>query len=541
LVIIVVAFLILLRGGFESENIQSSPLKAAPRLIHGPRLSCVTQGSVTVSWETDVRATSTVRYGPTPTYGLVVTDTARVGFHSVVLTGLAVSTDYHYQVSSTSDGGTTSSPDHRFSTVVTDTQPFSFFSLGDGRAWSEHEPLPAAFAAIVRRIRSLRPNLILFVGDAVYGSADSARLRSQWDEWKETTDPLACTVPLYLAFASHEGNDLSGVLDGAVIFRDELVQPTNGPAGLLELAYSFDYGNCHFVCLDSDLRDDPARIDSAQRLWLKHDLATTRKLHKFVFAHRPAFPPRNLAHGSLEDHPADRDSFWSLLQTYHVDAYICGYVHLWNRDFFVHSGQGNAPADTAAVKQVTNGTCGAPVTTGYDGEFYHFVQWRVDGETVKAAVIDDYGAVRDSFQYRKTPLTVQLTPDTLSIMRTAVFTYYVDFENTIGDSQKYSFWADLYLPNGRAYQGNPVYGSTRREAAPYDSGTLAVMHRVPANTPPGIYRYVGKVGSPPSDVVAADTLWIRVLGDTPATRRDTSGTELLHWRQGRSVEFAEGG
>lgn len=537
--IILLGVLVMFRGGFNSQGIFSSPLSSPPQILHGPRLSLVSQSSLAITWETDVPATSVVRYGSTSSYGYSVSDTAKVLFHSLGLTGLNPSALYHYQVSSTGAGGTVSSPDYTFSTAVYETQDFDFVSLADSRAWGEYDPLPAALSYIIDRIRAYNPNLVLFGGDAIYGSADSTRMRSQWDEWKQVTDPLAHRVPMYLAIGNHEANVYSHNYDGALIFRDEFVQPANGPTGFSELAYSFDYGNAHFVCLDSDVFTDPSRINSTQRLWLQNDLRSTHKLHKFVIAHEQAFPPDNSTHSSLQDNRADRDAFWSLLQAYHVDAYICGHIHLWNRDFFVASGHGNPPVDTS-VPQIINGTCGAPITTGYGGDYYHFVEWEVSGEQVKARTVDNYGVVRDSFEYRVAPLMVELTPETLRVRRGQFLTYYVDFENTVGDTQSFQYWADLYLPNGRPYQGNPVYGPVAETVAPYDSRNQAVMHRVPANAPYGTYLYVGRAGAPPNQVIAEDTLRIIVVAGGEATeeRPGTRGGAAL-WHQGRRLEVGE--
>ena len=73
--------------------------------------------SATVTWTTDAPASSTVVYGQSTSYGLQVQDPTLVTTHSLQLTGLSAGTLYHYQVSSTDAGGTTTSGDLTFTTA----------------------------------------------------------------------------------------------------------------------------------------------------------------------------------------------------------------------------------------------------------------------------------------------------------------------------------------------------------------------------------------------------------------------------------------
>jgi len=97
----------------------------------GPNISGITVTSIattgaTVSWTTDVPATTQVEYGTTTAYGSSTTlNASLVTSHSQALTGLAVSTLYHYRVHSKNSGGTESiSGDAAFTTSSgSDTTP----------------------------------------------------------------------------------------------------------------------------------------------------------------------------------------------------------------------------------------------------------------------------------------------------------------------------------------------------------------------------------------------------------------------------------
>ncbi len=88
-----------------------------PPVITGVDASA-THDRATITWTTDVPASSAVAYGPTTDYESgTVDDAALVQDHSVQLTGLEPETTYHYRPSSTdADGESTDGPDATFTT-----------------------------------------------------------------------------------------------------------------------------------------------------------------------------------------------------------------------------------------------------------------------------------------------------------------------------------------------------------------------------------------------------------------------------------------
>ena len=95
-----------------------------------PTISAVTAGSITssgatITWTTNVAATSQVNYGTTTAYGQSSTlNSSLVTSHSVAVTGLTASTLYHYQVvSNNSNGNQATSGDFTFTTTASTTPP----------------------------------------------------------------------------------------------------------------------------------------------------------------------------------------------------------------------------------------------------------------------------------------------------------------------------------------------------------------------------------------------------------------------------------
>ena len=78
----------------------------------------------TVTWTTDTPADSQVEYGTSTNYGLTTTlDPAQVPSHTVLLSGLAADTVYHYRVRSSNATGVATSHDQTFRTGGSPTGP----------------------------------------------------------------------------------------------------------------------------------------------------------------------------------------------------------------------------------------------------------------------------------------------------------------------------------------------------------------------------------------------------------------------------------
>ena len=92
-------------------------------------VSGVGSTSATISWQTNVAATSKLEYGLTSAYGSAVNNPALATGHTINLTSLSASTLYHYRVSSTNAGGNTQmSGDQTFVTAGSSTGGDGSFS-----------------------------------------------------------------------------------------------------------------------------------------------------------------------------------------------------------------------------------------------------------------------------------------------------------------------------------------------------------------------------------------------------------------------------
>ena len=103
--------------GSGSGTGTTTPDTSAP-LITEIDEDSITATSAEVEWKTDEKATSVVAFGTTASYGSTVSKGAtRETSHSVLLTGLSASTEYHYRITSVDGAGNAAtSSDRTFTT-----------------------------------------------------------------------------------------------------------------------------------------------------------------------------------------------------------------------------------------------------------------------------------------------------------------------------------------------------------------------------------------------------------------------------------------
>ena len=105
------------QGAGPSPSPSPSPSQAPT--IANLTVTNISSAAATVTWTTDVPATSEVHYGTSASYGQTVTDTNLVTAHTINLAGLAANTLYHYQAASVNpvSGARTVSADQTFTTT----------------------------------------------------------------------------------------------------------------------------------------------------------------------------------------------------------------------------------------------------------------------------------------------------------------------------------------------------------------------------------------------------------------------------------------
>jgi hypothetical protein len=190
------------------------------------------------------------------------------------------------------------------------------------------------------------------------------------------------TVPYFLTIGNHDVS-FSRKRSSEKTYKEQVDLPGN------ELYYSFIAGNSLFVILDSQLKGQDQKVTGEQFEWLEGVLAGSRQKHAFAFVHHPLYPqPGKGRHSgnSLDLYKEDRDRLQTLFKKHHVTIVFNGHEHLYLR------------STVEGIDHVITGGGGAPLYAPEgEGGFHHFVHVTVNGDDVKAEVMDIDGKVRDKF------------------------------------------------------------------------------------------------------------------------------------------------
>jgi 3',5'-cyclic AMP phosphodiesterase CpdA len=180
--------------------------------------------------------------------------------------------------------------------------------------------------------------------------------------------------------------------------------------------YSFDWGNAHFVCLDSNLPLERAARGQGQMLaWLDSDLRQTNQLWRIAVVHHAPY-----ATGVNAGDPISalvRQRVVPILENNGVQLVLSGHEHTYQRTQPLRSGA-IAPAATGVV-YLASGGGGAglyPQTSGpltaFSRTAYHYLRVQVNEAALTVQAIDDNGQIFDTLALRATPRALAAPPDT---------------------------------------------------------------------------------------------------------------------------------
>ena len=234
--------------------------------------------------------------------------------------------------------------------------PWRLVVVGDSRGSYNGVNTPI-LTEIAAQLVAEQPDVVVFPGDLVDGSSNTATLIAQLNNWVLVMQPVYnAGIRVLSVRGNHE--DQGSVSAWNTVFAGQYAMPANGPAGELNCTYSLAYKNALLVGLDVYLTH-PHRVNQA---WLNTQLQANRQPHVFVFAHDPAFKAYHP--DCLGSYPADRDIFWQSLTAARAHVYFCGHDHIYDHAR-IDDGDGNPAND---LHQEIIATGGAPLYV-FNGDY----------------------------------------------------------------------------------------------------------------------------------------------------------------------------
>jgi predicted phosphodiesterase len=363
--IILTAIFVVLVWSVFSLGQEESPL------LWGPNLGAIGEDYVAISWNTaravgaDLHYATADVYEETGAWEETLSFEPHEGVAEVQLRDLVPGKTYRYQLTIYEGDAVYESPVGRFTTSSNETRSFSFIVYGDTRTYPDRHKLVADTMA------RDNPNAAFVVNT---GDVVESPTIGRFKNFFAAIANLALSHPYLAVIGNHE--------KGHPRYYEFLPLPAGGGKSNEEW-WSFDYGNVHFLGLDSNALTGSQAITRMreQAEWVKEDLATSTAEFKVVFFHHPIYS--STWDGGVNE---SLRSLWEpiFLET-GVDLVMNGHMHCYEHFYVkgihhVVTGGGGAPLQDP-VDEVADGTVFRRYKT------LHYIRVTVAGDTMRVEAI----------------------------------------------------------------------------------------------------------------------------------------------------------
>lgn len=292
--------------------------------------------SRTIMWQSDSsEADAVIEYRlagseNTQTIGAtdkVFTDNGSTTYiHEATLSGLTPNTKYEYRVGYSNDRRSDWYSLETAGASVYDVLIYPDSQSGDYSQWEEIVKSSA--------LRNPRTALYISMGDLV----DNGEQDYQWRTWLNSIRPLSATVPLATTLGNHEMYTLDWKMREPYAYLNYFDVPPNGNEIFNRRYYSYDFGDVHYVVLDTQLYESnhednhdthhPDLYD-VQVQWLRQDLAANTKKWTVVLMHRDPFQYAFNRPGANRDVGFNEEGvlFMPIFDEFNVDLVLSAHLH----------------------------------------------------------------------------------------------------------------------------------------------------------------------------------------------------------------------
>lgn len=168
------------------------------------------------------------------------------------------------------------------------------------------------------------------MGDLV----DNGQDHYQWNAWFDVVGDMIARIPVVPLLGNHETYDKDWKVRMPEAYLHLFALPRIDREKYQNQFYSFDYGDVHFVVLNTqsqELADFEPSLDEDEVAWFKEDMAKTTKKWKIVLMHKDP-----LQYG-FANRPQPREEGFSpegrlwmpLFDQYGVDAILSAHLHTY--------------------------------------------------------------------------------------------------------------------------------------------------------------------------------------------------------------------
>ncbi|HNC34758.1 MAG TPA: metallophosphoesterase family protein, partial [Bacteroidia bacterium] len=302
-----------------------------PQLLRQPYLQMVADSAITIRWRTNVLCQTAVLYGNDPdSLNFTMTDSVNVIDHEIRLTGLSPDTRYYYAVS---DGINILQGDSNnyFKTAPVKgmSKHVRIWSMGDtGINTIDQNNVRDAF---LNYNDTLPIDLLYMLGDNAYYSGTDQEYQDAF--FQNHYEDILKNIPVFSVAGNHE-NYTANAITQTGPYYDIFTFPKNGECGGLpsgsEAYYSFDYGNIHFIALETNTLS-LLQTGSVMLNWLQSDITATQQKWKIVVFHNSPYTKGGHNSDTETDLILIRQNIMPILDQHKVDLVLCGHNHVYER------------------------------------------------------------------------------------------------------------------------------------------------------------------------------------------------------------------
>lgn len=277
--------------------------------------------------------------------------------------------------------------------------PFKFLVFGDSQSVN-YKLWQQVASTAYNRNKSAR--FFINMGDLVDMGDDYT---GHWKGWFAGVKNVAEFIPAMPVSGNHENYSAGPIFTKAKLYLQQFQLPTNAPATFTKQMYSFDYGDVHFVVLDTQFGEQRAfspDLAEIQLQWLQKDLQTTTKKWKLVFMHRPL---HNKNSGDLNN---IGHMLTPIFDKYHVNIVFTAHNHDYYRSFpllddviVANSAQGTVYVGTGrSGEKVSKNVQARSIDEGFDpvDSQPNYLTVQVDDKFIQVQSIFFDGTIIDEFR-----------------------------------------------------------------------------------------------------------------------------------------------
>ena len=335
-----------------------------PVVTRGAYLQMLGTNSITIRWQTNIASNSKVDFGTTLAYGTTVNNATSSTEHEVQLTGLTANTKYFYRIGTS----TTSIQGNAYNFFKTGISPsssnFKVWVTGDyGVSALGHPDQISVRNAYQTHVGATPADFWIWLGDNAYSSGTATEYT---DNVFNVHTELLKSLPVFPSLGNHDyGNQpyLSApTLTTNWEYFSAFTLPTNaelgGVASNTEKYYSYNYGNAHFVVIDS--WGASSTVGGTMYNWLQSDLLANTKKFVVCYFHNPPYSKgTHDTDNNIFDLPSFdiRQNLMTLMENNNVDLVLSGHSHIYERSPLIRGHTGTSDTFNAAA-MVLNNTSG---------------------------------------------------------------------------------------------------------------------------------------------------------------------------------------